>query len=97
MTPSGRLAPEMSANEIAEVKAVRWFDALKAALTASGRTTADLTAAPKGADWKVAIARTLRATVAPPYRWLAEHLNMGQASSVRVYLSRNDAVRSDAS
>ena len=84
------LAPEMAANEIAELKAVGWHDALTATLTASGRTRAELAATPKGADWKVALARELRETVAPPYGWLAEHLNMGKASSVRVYISRRN-------
>jgi hypothetical protein len=38
------LAPEMAVNEIAELKAIRWHDALTAALTASGRTSAELAA-----------------------------------------------------
>jgi hypothetical protein len=61
------LAPEMAVNEIAELKAIRWHDALTAALTASGRTSAELAATPKGAEWKVAVARELRETVAPPF------------------------------
>jgi hypothetical protein len=35
-------------------------------------------------------ARELRETVAPPYGWLAAHLNMGKASSVRVFISRRN-------
>jgi len=84
------LAPERSANEIAELKTVGWHRALDAALTTCGKSDADLESAPKGADWKIALARTLRTTVAPPYDWLAHPLHMGKPASVRVYLSQRN-------
>ena len=80
----------MSAAEIADLKSARWLHALDPALTAGGKGLADLENAPKGAEWKVAIARTLRSTVAPSYRWLANQLYMGKPASVRVYLSREN-------
>lgn len=84
------LAPEMSAAETAELKSVRWRHALAAALTACGKSQSDLERAPKGATWKISLARTLRTTVAPPYRWLADQLHMGKPASLRVYLSRRN-------
>ena len=80
----------MSAAEIADLKSARWLHALGAALTACGRCQADLENAPKGTGWKIALARTLRSTVAPSYRWLAHQLHMGKPASVRVYLSRKN-------
>jgi len=53
-----------------------------------GKTAADLTAAPKGASWKIAAARELRTRVNAPHAWIARTLHMGQPSSVRVYLAR---------
>jgi hypothetical protein len=79
-----------SASEIADLKSVRWCDALTAVLAEFGKTHADLANTAKGADWKIAVARTLRETVAPSYGGLAEHLCMGKAASLRVYLSRGN-------
>ena len=42
----------------------------------------------KGAEWKVAIAGNLRQSVAAPYRWIAETLNMGHPGSVRGHVAR---------
>jgi putative transposase len=82
------LAPEMAAGEVAELKIARWQQALETALERTGKTLHDIQCAPKSAGWKIALARHLRATVAPSYRWLADALNMGKPSSLRVYLSQ---------
>ena len=80
----------MSAAEIADLKSARWLHALATELRTGGKGQADLENAPKGTAWKVAIARTLRSTVAPSYRWLAHQLYMGKPASVRVDLSREN-------
>ena len=84
------LEPEMSAMEIAEVKQARWQAALSAEMRAMGRTADEVLRTPKGAAWKVDLARKLRASVAPPFAWLASSLNMGKPSSVRVYLCQTN-------
>lgn len=80
-------SPEMSAAEIAEIKCARWQQALDFALQASGKTLADAELAPKGAGWKIVIARSLRTKAAAPYRWIATTLKMGHPAAVRGYLS----------
>lgn len=82
------LAPEMTAAEIAEIKCVRWQEALDAALKCAGKSLAEAASAPKGANWKISIARELRAKVAAPYRWIATALTMGHPSAARGYLSK---------
>ena len=77
----------MSAAEIAEIKCARWPQALDAAFREAGKSLADAVSAPKGVGWKVAIARTLRTTVAAPYRWIATTLQRGHPAAVRGDLS----------
>ncbi len=77
------LAPGLAQAEVRELQAERWERAREGALEGCGRTPADLGSSPKSAPWKQALARQLREAVAPPYRWLAEKLAMGQPSSVR--------------
>ncbi len=77
----------MSPTEIAEIKCARWPQALDAAFKEAGKSFADAESAPEGVGWKVAIARTLRTTVAAPYRWIATTLRMGHPAAVRRYLS----------
>ena len=78
----------MSASEIAELKSVRWRHALDAALNEAGKCLRDAQNSTKGADWKIAIAGKLRQSVAAPYRWIAENLNMGHPGSVRGHVAR---------
>jgi hypothetical protein len=80
------LSPGFAQEEVREIQAERWQRALEVALRERGRTPAELAFAPKGALWKRSLARQLRDTVAPPYRWLAGKLWMGQPSSVRAYV-----------
>jgi len=80
------LAPDMSLPEQQELRIERWRHALELALREAGRSLAETERSPKGAAWKIAVARKLRHTVAPPYRWLAEVLGMGSPASVRAYV-----------
>lgn len=80
------LAPELAQSEVKELQSERWERALESALQESGQSPAELGSAPKSAPWKRALARKLRDTAAPPYRWLAAKLCMGQPSSVRAYV-----------
>lgn len=72
------LSPDLPRAEHEELRAARWHAALEQALRAQGRSMTDAAQSPKSAAWKVAIARQLRNTVAPPYRWLAQSLVMGR-------------------
>lgn len=77
----------MSVTEIAGIKCARWQQTLDAALKDAGKSFADAESSPKGAGWKVAIARELRTTVAAPYQWIATALKMGHPAAVLGYLS----------
>jgi len=81
------LLPEMSAPEIAGLKAVRWQLALEAASQEAGKCLRDAENSAKGAEWKVAIAGKLRQSVAAPYRWIAETLKMDHPGSARGHVS----------
>lgn len=80
------LAPDLPRAEQQELRTARWQHALELALRTQGRSLAEAALSPKSATWKVTVARQLRATVAPPYRWLAETLCMGAPASVRAYV-----------
>ncbi len=69
-----------------EVQAERPQRALEVALRESGRMPAELASAPKSAPGRRALARQFPDTGAPPYRWLAGKIGMGQPSSVRAYV-----------
>ena len=79
----------MTATELSELKAARWQQALEVALHAVGKSLGDAEGSPKGIAWKVAVARTLRSSVAAPYPWIAAKLKMGKPASVRVYLAQH--------
>lgn len=80
------LAPELSQSEVRELQSEWWEQALELALKEIDRSPAELASAPKSAPWERALAHTLRDAVAPPYRWLAEKLCMGNPGSVRAYV-----------
>lgn len=82
------LSPGIPAAELRAIKEARWLEALRRELAHSGKTADDISADPKGAHWKIAIAVHLRRTVAAPHRWIAEQLNMGTPEAVRVNVAR---------
>ena len=79
----------LEAAELREIKERRWGDLLERALHELGKGHEDIAAERKGAPWKIEIARRLRHHAGAPHRWIAQALNMGQASSVRVYVCKN--------
>ena len=68
----------------------QWARELDAGLSELGKTAGEAKHAPKGAPWKIALARRLRERANAPYRWLAQQLQMGAESSVRAYLSTSE-------
>lgn len=76
-------------DELREIRASRWAEALARGLVEAGRSAEELGRAAKGASWKIALAVMLRRNVGATHRWLAEALEMGSANSVRSYLSRH--------
>lgn len=80
------LIPDLPRAEHEELRAARWQAALEQAMRAQGRSMTDAAQSPKSAAWKIAIARPLKNTVAPPYRRLAQSLAMGSPASVRAYM-----------
>jgi len=69
----------------------RWEEGLSRALESLGRSEENLRISPKGASWKVALARHLRERYLAPHRWIASNLHMGKPSSVQSLVSRHRA------
>ena len=74
-------------SEAAEVREPAWETALVAGLASLKRDKEELRASAKGADWKVALARSLRKKHLAPHRWIAENLHMGTPSYVQSLVS----------
>jgi putative transposase len=74
-----------------ELKHLRWTRALDSLLVKVGRTRDSAKREPKGARWKIDLARELRRTAGASIPWTAKELHMGSPASVRVYLSRVSA------
>jgi hypothetical protein len=55
---------------------------LERSLQEAGRDASDLELSRKGADWKVDLARHLKANFAVSNAWLSEHLKMGHPCAV---------------
>jgi len=74
-----------------ELKHLRWMMALESLLAGANRTIEAATEESKGARWKIDLADKLRRMSGASIPWIAQKLHMGSPSSVRVYLSRNQA------
>ena len=59
-----------------------WGARVEKALSALGKTEVDLLNDPKGAPWKVAIARELRSSTLAGNPWIADRLHMGHPSRI---------------
>lgn len=84
----GHVARRHPGHTPAKTREAEWAQTLETLLTEAGRTRADATAAPKGADWKIGIAGQMRRMTAATNDWIARELSMGTGSSVSVYLTR---------
>lgn len=82
------LDPNMSRQEVAEIRQAAWNASLARALSAAGKSEADLVTRPRWQPWKIAVADRIRRDSGAPISWMAERLKLGKASSVRSYLSR---------
>ena len=71
-----------------EVREARWTAMLDRCLCQLGKTEMDTRKDRKSASWKVAIALRLKETTQAGNRWMAEHLNIGRAEAVSVYVGR---------
>lgn len=83
-----RIYPGMSMKEIGAPRAVQWKRALEEELVKFQKAPADIARSAKGAPWKIQIAVALRAKTTATNRWIATQLQMGSASSVSQYVSR---------
>ena len=81
------LSVGLERHESRELKEGAWGLVLSAALSAAGKTTADLKTKPKKQVWKLELARRLRSAGAA-VGWIADKLDLGKPASVRSYLSR---------
>ena len=81
------LSPGMEAGELKELKEAHWSEVLESELREAGKTSKDVSRSIGSASWKITAARRLRQEGAG-YTWITSALHMGQASSVRAYLSQ---------
>jgi hypothetical protein len=65
---------------------VQWFAELDRFLGVNGKTRDDIAADPKGAPWKVELARELRVDSGAPLDWIARELGMGTVNTVSHHL-----------
>ena len=69
----------------------RWDAVASSLLERLKKTAADIAEEPKGASWKVEIARRLRKETTASNPWIAERLNMGHPNHVSFLINRKDA------
>jgi len=82
------LSPGIEAAQKRELAEARWRKKLEELLASSDRSYDQLLEAPKGAPWKVQLARQLRQEEGTSIAWIAPNLHMGKPGAVRSYLSR---------
>ncbi|AWI08317.1 transposase [Ereboglobus luteus] len=80
----------MSGEEVAEIKEHHRQDELAKALALEKKTPMDAQAKPLKRDWKMRVARKLRAG-GIPVGWISKNLNIGKPATLRSYLSRDAA------
>jgi flagellum-specific ATP synthase len=69
-----------------ELRQASWDASLSANLAKRGKTASDLTTQPKKQSWKIEMAGEIRQQTGAAIAWLAEHLQLGTANSLRGYL-----------
>jgi hypothetical protein len=85
---SRALEADLPADEIRDLKEVRWHEILTRSLANAGKTTEDIHRDEIGAAWKIPVAARLRLEGAVPYRWIATALNLGPTGTLRSALCR---------
>ena len=83
------ISPGIDAAQKRELKEARWEEALHDLMAAAKRTNAQAISTPKGATWKIQLAKKLRQSEGASITWIAENLHMGKPGAVRTYLSQN--------
>lgn len=68
--------------ELQEAREAVWTELADSLLKRLRKTRADLAGGGKSADWKIAVAATMKAQTTATNRWLAEHLHMGNMYEV---------------
>lgn len=68
--------------EVMELREAKWEKQLSQLLRSAGKTSKDAQKDPKSSEWKVRIARGLRATTTATNGWIAQRLAMGHPSRV---------------
>ena len=81
------LSPGLERQQVEELKRFAWESRLDAALAKIGKNRGDIETTPRSNPWKLKVASDLR-SIGVPVVWIATHLKLGKASSVRSYLSR---------
>ena len=71
--------------DLSEVNELLWERLLEQCLSALGKTSEDIEANPKSADWKIAIAVVLKKQTSAPNTWISQHLSMGVSQAVSRY------------
>lgn len=71
-----------------DLREAQWEARLGELLAESNRSERELAGGSKFPDWKLAMAKVLKDELAANSSWLTDRLQMGSASSLRVYLSR---------
>ena len=69
-----------------ELRQASWHASLSANLAKRGKTVSDLTTKPKKQSWKIEMTDEIRQQTGASIAWLAEHLQLGAANSLRGYL-----------
>lgn len=88
------LNPGLEGQELREYKESRWSQILEQGLNEARKTQNNLQVEACSVAWKIQIAIELRKCNAP-YGWIAARLNMGQPSSVRVYVNQAKLATND--
>jgi len=69
-----------------ELRRASWDASLSANLAKREKTASDLSTKPKKQNWKIEMAGEIRQQTGASIAWLAEHLQLGAANSLRGYL-----------
>jgi hypothetical protein len=81
------LQSHFEGSDLTEANELLWERLLDQCLSALEKTTEDIKADPKSADWKVAIATVLKKQTSAQNSWISQKLSMGVPQAVSRYTS----------